>query len=149
MAAPFAQEFGQEGTTPARELELLQIAFGDYLNFVKERNRKPFGYHEELIALLVGENPLRVAPIPPGHPRIDPEGRLTDRWGTPFDIHPLASTAIEIRSAGPDREMHTEDDLHNLTSSGQDIINAMQAVAETTAEAGTGSAEKKQEGGGR
>lgn len=128
--APFAREFGLETTTPVRELELVQLAFSDYLSFVKERYRKPFGYHEELIALLVGENPLRVAPIPPGHPRVDDQGRLTDPWGTPFDIHPLSSSAIEIRSAGPDRQMHTADDLHNVTSSGQDILDAMAPVAD-------------------
>ncbi|MGI9241719.1 MAG: hypothetical protein ACR2RV_13035, partial [Verrucomicrobiales bacterium] len=128
--APFAREFGTAGTSPARELELVQLAFADYLSFVKERYRKPFGYHEELVALLVGENPLRVAPVPPGHDRIDAQGRLTDQWGTAFDIHPLSSTAVEIRSAGPDRKMHTEDDLHNVTSSGQDILNTMKPVAE-------------------
>ena len=147
--APFAQEFGAEGTSPARELELVQLAFADYLSFVKERYQKPFGYHEELLALLVGGNPLRVAPVPPDHPRIDPQGRLTDHWGTAFDIHPLSSTAIEIRSAGPDREMHTADDLHNVTPSGQEILDAMRPVAETGAEADSGAAQGNPGGGGR
>ena len=145
--APFAQEFGLEATTPARELELVQLAFSDYLSFVKEHYRKPFGYHEELVAVLVGENPLRLAPVPPGHPRIDDQGRLTDHWGTPFDIHPLSSTAIEIRSAGPDKQMNTADDLHNVTSSGQDILDAMAPVADRRSDGGSGAAAAGRSGG--
>ncbi len=127
--APFAQEFGLESTSPERELELVQLAFEAYLSFVKERYRKPFGYNAELVALLQGDNPLRIAPIAPGHSRVDGEGRLTDRWGTPLGIHPLSSTAIEIRSAGPDELMYTEDDLRQVSSSGQDILDAMRPVA--------------------
>ena len=128
--APFATEFGQDGTTPERELQLVLLAFGDYLQFVKGRYRRPFGFNEELVALLVGGNPLRIAPIPPDHPRIDSGGRLADRWGTPFDIHPLSSTAIEVRSAGPDKKMWTGDDLRDTSLSGQDVLDRMTSTTD-------------------
>jgi len=36
---------------------------------------------------------------------------LCDRWGTPFFFHQESAYAMGIRSAGPDREMYTEDDV--------------------------------------
>lgn len=49
--------------------------------------------------------------IPATHPRISAGGALLDAWGTPFFFHFLSHRAIEVRSAGPDRELFTEDDI--------------------------------------
>ena len=40
-------------------------------------------------------------------------GRLIDRWGTPWQIHPRAADSIDVRSAGPDRRLYTPDDVTN------------------------------------
>jgi len=34
-----------------------------------------------------------------------------DRWGMPFWFHPNTAHQVEIRSAGPDRQLFTDDDL--------------------------------------
>ena len=44
-------------------------------------------------------------------PSMDAQGRLVDRWGTPYHFHPRAAAAIDVRSAGPDRVLFTADDL--------------------------------------
>ncbi|HMP73919.1 MAG TPA: type II secretion system protein GspG, partial [Kiritimatiellia bacterium] len=49
--------------------------------------------------------------LPLHHPRIDHHGALLDPWGTPYFFHHLSRNRLEIRSAGPDREFHTDDDL--------------------------------------
>jgi hypothetical protein len=64
---------------------------------------------------LTGNNPGRLAFIGRDHPAIDAQGRLLDRWGEPFFFHLLGKDELEIRSAGPDRKLYTEDDL--LTAS--------------------------------
>lgn len=64
---------------------------------------------------LTGNNPGRLAFINRDHPAIDAQGQLLDRWGEPFFFHLLGRDALEIRSAGPDRELYTADDL--LTAS--------------------------------
>lgn len=38
-------------------------------------------------------------------------GQLVDRWGTPFWFHANGPGQFEIRSAGPDRELFTPDDV--------------------------------------
>ena len=60
---------------------------------------------------LTGNNPGRLAFISRDHPAIDAQGRLLDRWGEPFFFHLLGRDELEIRSAGPDRELYTADDL--------------------------------------
>jgi hypothetical protein len=64
---------------------------------------------------LTGNNPGHLAFISRDHPAIDAQGRLLDRWGEPFFFHLLGREELEIRSAGPDRELYTPDDL--LTAS--------------------------------
>jgi hypothetical protein len=34
-----------------------------------------------------------------------------DRFGTPYFFHPISETRIDVRSAGPDRKLWTEDDV--------------------------------------
>lgn len=70
-----------------------------------------------IVNALTGNNPFRLALIERSHPAINPRGELTDRWGTPFFFHLVSREAIEIRSAGPDRDMWTDDDLLTQSSS--------------------------------
>jgi hypothetical protein len=78
-------------------------------NFPHDGN--PAGSNAEITAALTGKNKLRFAFIPPTHPAINRDGELCDRWGTPFFFHAESATRMEVRSAGPDRKMWTEDDV--------------------------------------
>jgi hypothetical protein len=78
-------------------------------NFPRDGN--PTGSNAEIVAALSGQNRLRLVLIPPGHPAVNRDGELCDRWGTPFFFHAESATRMEIRSAGPDRRLWTDDDL--------------------------------------
>lgn len=78
-------------------------------NFPRDGN--PTGTNAEITAALTGKNPVRFAFLPPNHPAINRDGELCDRWGTPFFFHAESSTRMEIRSAGPDKKLWTEDDI--------------------------------------
>jgi len=78
-------------------------------NFPREGN--PVGTNAEITAALTGKNRLHLAIIPPDHPAINRDGELCDRWGTPFFFHAESAARMEIRSAGPDRRMWTDDDV--------------------------------------
>jgi hypothetical protein len=49
--------------------------------------------------------------LPPDLASIDAQGRLLDRWGTPYFFHAVSRTELEIRSAGPDGKLGTDDDV--------------------------------------
>lgn len=78
-------------------------------NFPRDGN--PTGANDEITAVLTGANPLGLVLLPPDHPAINAAGELCDRWGTPYFFHAESGTRMVIRSAGPDRRMHTADDV--------------------------------------
>ena len=77
-------------------------------SFPREGN--PVGSNAEITAALLGRNPSGVAFVPRGHRAVNAAGELCDRWGTPFFFHAESARRMEIRSAGPDRRLWTEDD---------------------------------------
>ena len=71
----------------------------------------PAGLNVEITNALLGDNPRKVGVIPMDTPRINENGELVDEYGTPFFFHSPTSAELTITSAGPDRLMHTEDDI--------------------------------------
>jgi hypothetical protein len=78
-------------------------------NFLQTGN--PVGTNAEITSALTGRNRLRLSLIPIDHPAINKQGELCDRWGTPFFFHAESATRMEIRSAGPDRKLWSNDDV--------------------------------------
>jgi hypothetical protein len=90
------------------DLRILNAVFAAYRGAVRGGN--PVGENSEITAALTGKNRLGYAFIPASNPAISPKGELCDRWGTPLFFHQLSGERMEIRSAGPDRRLWTEDD---------------------------------------
>jgi hypothetical protein len=70
----------------------------------------PVGENADITEALLGKNEKGLVAIPPDHPAIR-EGKIVDRWGTPYWFHPISGNVMEIRSAGPDKELFTGDDI--------------------------------------
>lgn len=103
-----ADPLGRADGDTRRDLRVLREIFEAYdVSF----NAHPTGLHEEITAALTGHNPQGLAFIPADHPALDSQGRLLDRWGTPFFFHSISRHLTELRSAGPDRQMWTDDDF--------------------------------------
>ncbi len=69
----------------------------------------PVGTNKEITDALNGGNPKQARLLPEGQ-AVNGNGELVDRWGTPYFFHQLSKVDMEIRSAGPDKKMWTEDD---------------------------------------
>lgn len=108
--SPLAAEL-HVGPDPAEDVRILHGLIRQYLTALQRRAGPPIGDDADLVRALTGRNPLRMIVIPPGHPAISAEGRLLDRWGTPYHIHARSSASYEVRSAGADRRLFTADDL--------------------------------------
>lgn len=108
--ATLADELNASSGDIQRDLRLVtEIVATFRTNFLQAGN--PTGTNAEITAALTGRNQLHLAVIPSDHPAINRAGELCDRWGTPFFFHAESATRMEIRSAGPDRKMWTEDDV--------------------------------------
>ena len=105
-----AKALNSPATDIRADLRLVSEVIEAYrTNFLQTGN--PTGSNAEITAALAGKNKLRFAFIAPNHPAINRAGELCDRWGTPFFFHSESATKMEIRSAGPDKKMWTEDDV--------------------------------------
>jgi hypothetical protein len=105
--------------TPPSDIPKNDTAYDDVqtVNILLEEFRRAFGamptgeLNDEIVRRLQGENPKGIAVLPKTHPSISADGELLDRWGTPYRFHPESAWLMTVRSAGPDKEMWTSDDL--------------------------------------
>lgn len=70
----------------------------------------PIGTNEEITRALTGGNLKQVKMQVPRGSSINESGELVDRWGTPYFFHQISADEMEVRSAGPDRRLWTNDD---------------------------------------
>ena len=106
---PMAGAIGSDKVTPEKEIAILLELFQIYR---REFGGFPAGQdNDQFMNALRGANPGKLPIFPPDHPRLDPKGNLLDPWRQPYRFHPVSRDRLEIRSAGPDREIFTADDL--------------------------------------
>lgn len=103
-----ADDLAAKTQSPARDLELVDEFIEMYRKVFQQGN--PIGLNEDITAVLTGRNASQGILFPPGNPMIV-KGQLVDRWGTPYWFHPNSSYQMEIRSAGPDKNLFTPDDV--------------------------------------
>jgi hypothetical protein len=108
--SPIANELNAPDGTPQRDLQIVNAVFEAWqTNFPGRGN--PVGDNDEITLALAGDNALKFAFISPRNRAINAAGELCDRWGTPYRLHQLSGTIMEIWSAGPDHRFGTADDL--------------------------------------
>ena len=108
--SPLARELNSASSDARRDVAALHEMLRQYLRQLRQRPGHPIGNDTDLARVLTGKNPMKLVVLPPTHPALSSDGRLRDRWGTPYFIHPRGAGAFEIRSAGPDRQLFTGDD---------------------------------------
>lgn len=107
----FSKRYPDSGGSVERDLMMVNEIWQSAIQLVKDFDRLPMPDNEAITRFLQGENNHGVAWIRPGHPSVSRDGELLDRWGSPLFFHRESSRMILFRSAGPDREVWTEDDI--------------------------------------
>ncbi|RYD22818.1 MAG: hypothetical protein EOP88_06610 [Verrucomicrobiaceae bacterium] len=110
-SAALLEGYGDPATPPIEDLRKIQHVAVGYFSVVKDSQRFPIGGNADFAAALRGENPNREVFLPASHRLFSADGLILDRWGTPLIVHPQAWRQLELRSAGPDRIPHNDDDL--------------------------------------
>lgn len=88
------------------QLDAVRMMLRDFRSLEGEN---PVGTNAEVTRALKGANRKGANLLAPDAP-VNERGELVDPWGTPFFFHQLGGQAMEIRSAGPDRQHWTGDD---------------------------------------
>lgn len=104
--------YGKPDTRPEEDLSMMAHAFSNLTLLIKGDAPFRMGANEEFAAALRGKNRDRLRLLPDTHPCFNAQGQIVDRWATPLFFHVNDRDHIDIRSAGPDKEMGTPDDLH-------------------------------------
>ena len=106
--------YGTATSTAKQDLDALAHTLANYSILVKGPTPLPLGANEEVAAALLGKNRIRMPFISEKCPALNDSGQLVDRWGTPLFFHAESADRLDLRSAGPDQQMWTADDIHRL-----------------------------------
>lgn len=112
VGAAILKDYGSPKRTPEQDLTDMAHALTNFALLVKGPNPLPLGANEEVAAALRGRNKAHLRFLPDQSTVFNQQGQVVDRWGTPLFFHAADAQRIDIRSAGPDRQMWTADDLH-------------------------------------
>ena len=107
--AQTAAQLHRDDSDATEDLAILRDLLGYYRRIYGANPEG--GLNFEIVADLAGDNERKLAVLPPDHPSLNQEGELLDRWGTPYWFHPVSRDLMEIVSAGPDKNLWTEDDV--------------------------------------
>ena len=104
--------YGDPTAKPEEDLTLMSRALLNFTTLVKGEDPLPLGANEEIAAALMGRRRSQLVFLQKPTPALNDANQLIDRWGTPLYFHAASKDRIDIRSAGPDRVLWTQDDLH-------------------------------------
>lgn len=104
--------YAAETSTVQQDLTWISRVLDNFAVLVKGDTPIPLGANEEVAQALLGKNRAKLAFISSTSPALNRAGQLIDRWGTPLFFHAESAQKIDLRSAGPDRQMWTKDDVH-------------------------------------
>lgn len=96
--------------SPQEDRDALADLVTNYLQALPDSRRPPLGTNDEITRALTDRDALGDAALPDNHPGII-GGQLVDRWGNPWHFHQQSADLIEVRSAGPDGRLFTNDDI--------------------------------------
>ncbi len=107
VAAEFAQKLAMRTGSPEEDLLTVQQLLLAYERAIGENLE---GDNEDVVAALLGANKQQISFLTDGVNSLH-DGRLLDRWGTPYFMRPESSRHRSLRSAGPDKHLFTDDDV--------------------------------------
>jgi hypothetical protein len=103
--------YAQPTLPPENDLTLMSHLMENSVLLLKSAANRPLSANGDWADFLRGQNSARERFLPDNHIAFNKEGELVDRWGTPLFFHALGAGRYEIRSAGPDKIMWTDDDI--------------------------------------
>lgn len=109
--AEILKNYASPSTRPEDDLQAIAHVFSNLRLLVKGDAPFRMGANEEFAAALMGKNAAKEVFLMAPHACLNANGQLVDRWGSPLFFHVRDRDRIDIRSAGPDGDLWTEDDL--------------------------------------
>jgi hypothetical protein len=112
LGSPILKDYAKPERTVQQDLTDFSRVLSNYALLHKQSHPLPQGANEEIAAALLGKKAKTEPFLKPTDACFNAQGQLIDRWQTPLYFHAQDHSRMDIRSAGPDREMWTLDDIH-------------------------------------
>lgn len=106
------RDYANTNLPPQNDLTLMSRLMDNSQLLLKSAANRPLSANEDWADFLRGKNSAHERFLPDNHVALNTNGQLVDRWGTPLFFHALGGGRFDIRSAGPDRKLWTDDDIH-------------------------------------
>lgn len=107
----FLSNYGNPRKSPHLDLSCISSVLHIFNSHLKGKTLLPTHSNKSISKVLLGENALGLQFIPLDFKYLNQENELIDRWGTPLNFHFTNINNPEIRSAGEDKILWTDDDL--------------------------------------
>ena len=98
-------------TSATEDLEMIARYIDSVFLLVKDRDTADYSTNKDLVHFLHGSNSHRLPFLAKNAKALSGTGQIVDRWDSPLILHPISRKLLELRSAGPDKIPHTDDDL--------------------------------------
>ena len=108
MIVAWSARAGAEPSKTETDIAQLQRALANYF---REYNTLPAGNNVAVMKSLTGDNPRKFVFFAFSSARMGTDRAFLDEWKTAFRITFAKPATAEVRSAGPDREVGTSDDV--------------------------------------
>jgi hypothetical protein len=106
------RDYANTNLPPQNDLTLMSRLMENSQLLLKSAANRPLSANEDWADFLRGKNSAHERFLPDQHIALNSKGQLIDRWGSPLFFHAVGGGRFEIRSAGPDRKLWTDDDIH-------------------------------------
>jgi hypothetical protein len=106
------RDYANTNLPPQNDLTLMSRLMENSQLLLKSAANRPLSANEDWADFLRGKNSAHERFLPDQHIALNSKGQLIDRWGSPLFFHAVGGGRFEIRSAGPDRQLWTDDDIH-------------------------------------
>ncbi|MGJ8696261.1 MAG: hypothetical protein ACSHYF_08075 [Verrucomicrobiaceae bacterium] len=103
-------DYASPSSNGKEDIKLFYNYLTNVFLLLKSRDTQQYAINEDLSALLRGKNNYKTPFVSPDSHIFNEEKMIIDRWGTPIHIHTISSDVFELRSAGPDKKLFTQDD---------------------------------------
>ncbi len=111
IGATILRDYADPRQPAEHDLTLMAELTDNFTLLVKTASDRPLGANEDWAKALRGMNPAQERFLPENSRALNAQHQLVDRWGTPLFFHAVSRGHYQIRSAGPDRKLWTDDDI--------------------------------------
>ena len=111
IGATILRDYADPRQPAEHDLTLMAELIDNFTLLIKTAADRPLGENEDWAKALRGVNPAQERFLPENSRALSAQHQLVDRWGTPLFFHAVGRCRYQIRSAGPDRKLWTDDDI--------------------------------------